>query len=147
MEHILITHSVLRWLILVTTTLLIIISVKNYSQNKDYSKFDNILRSSSLGFLHLQFLIGFFIYFIFSPYANSFLNFQFDNYELAFFGIYHFVLGIAIVVIATIGNVKIKKEIESKQKYRNTIIYFGIALILIILMIPWHRPLFRMMGH
>lgn len=146
MEHILITHSVLRWLILISFTLLILISVKNYSQNKEYSKLDNILRSSSLGFLHLQFLIGFFLYFIFSPYSKSFLNFQFDSYELAFFGIYHFILGIAAVVIATMGSEKIKHETDSRQKYRKTIVYFGITLILVILMTPWHRPLLRMMG-
>lgn len=146
MEHLLITHSVLRWLILLTFTLLILMSIKSYAQNKEYSKLDNILRSSALGFLHLQFVFGFTLYFILSPYSSYFLKFQFDNYELVFFGIYHFLLGIIAVFIATMGNVKIKTETDSKQKYRKTILYFGISLILIILMIPWHRPLMRMLG-
>jgi hypothetical protein len=51
-------------------------------------------------------------------------------------------------ILAQVGRIALKKSASDTLKHKKAFIYFSIALILVLLMIPWgiwnpHRPLFR----
>ena len=69
--------------------------------------------------------------------------------EVRFFAMEHSLMMFVSIVIVTIGVVKVKHKKTSKQKHKTTLIWFIIALFIILLNIPWefspllNRPSFR----
>ena len=68
--------------------------------------------------------------------------------ELRFWSVEHMTGMIIGIVIAQIGSIKSKKASSDTSKFRIACVYFGIGLLIILLMIPfgiWNpeRPLFR----
>ena len=69
--------------------------------------------------------------------------------EARFFAIKHSLVTIFSMVLIKIGTVKIKRKSTSQLKTKTTCVWFGIALLTIILNIPWefsplvNRPSFR----
>jgi uncharacterized membrane protein len=65
-----------------------------------------------------------------------------------FFTVEHAVGMIVAIALIHIGRVKIRKAVEPARKHRAAMMFFGIALVIIIIAIPWPglpvaRPLFR----
>jgi hypothetical protein len=140
----LIIHSILRWLVLGGLILAFLTALVGLWKGRNYSKLDNSLRAASVGFSHLQFIIGFILYFLLSPLSQSFLkNGQQGIYEIWFFGIYHFGLMFSAIVVLSIGSSIIKKSASDSAKFKNTLVYYGITLAIILLALPWFRPFFR----
>jgi formate/nitrite transporter FocA (FNT family) len=65
------------------------------------------------------------------------------NPELRFFVVEHFLGMLIAIALVTIGHVKAKKQSESWAKHKLIFTYYTIALILILISIPWP---FRMVG-
>jgi hypothetical protein len=98
----------------------------------------------------LQFLVGLVLYGL-SPITRLGLQ----NFAAAmqinvarFFTVEHVVGMIAGIALVHIARVKIRKTTDSERKHRLAMILYGIALVLIIISIPWPgmpvaRPLFR----
>lgn len=51
----------------------------------------------------------------------------------------HPTTNIIAVVLATIGNAKSKRAIGHGKKFKTSAIFFGIAFVLVALMMPWSR--------
>lgn len=67
-----------------------------------------------------------------------------------FFAVEHALMMIIAWMLVHIGRSMIKRADTDAQKHKRTLIYFGIALVIILAMIPWPfkapeiaRPLFR----
>jgi hypothetical protein len=98
----------------------------------------------------LQFLVGLVLYLL-SPITRLGLR----NFAAAmqinvarFFTVEHVVGVIAAIVLVHIARVKIRRATDPERKHRLAMILYGIALVLIIISIPWPgmpvaRPLFR----
>jgi len=99
----------------------------------------------------LQFLVGVVLYAFLSPIVRQGLR----NFSVAmqinvvrFFTIEHAIGMIAGIALVHIGRVKIRKAADADRKHRLAMVFFGIALVLMIISIPWPglpvaRPLFR----
>lgn len=67
-----------------------------------------------------------------------------------FFTLEHGLLMIIALVLVHVGRVSVKKVNTPAAKHKRSLIYFGLALVLILAAIPWPfreavaRPLFRM---
>jgi hypothetical protein len=71
------------------------------------------------------------------------------NSELRFWSVEHMMGMIIGIAIAQIGSIKAKKQATDPLKYKTAFVWFTVALIFILLMIPfgiWNveRPFFRM---
>ena len=144
-------HSLIRWFVLVLPILAIAYCGWAYLQNKAFDRIANVLRSASSGFAKLQLLIGFLLYaestlirvFLQNPAA------QISNLAVSFFSVLHFLGMTAAVVFITVGSSKAKKLDTAAEKHRAIWLWFGCAVILIIIFIPWpfsplaQRPLIR----
>ena len=140
----LILHSVLRWLVLLSLFSAIIINAHGYLLKRSYTQGDHFSRVIAGGISHTQLLIGFTLYFILSPIAQNFLkNGANGNHQILFFGVYHIVMMFLAVVVITIGGSVAKRADTDRAKFKSTVVYFTIALCLILLAIPWFRPYLR----
>src|SRR5262245_53741530 len=63
--------------------------------------------------------------------------------ELRFFGLEHPVQMIIALALAHLGRARSRKAVVMAVKYRWAALCFSAATLLVILAIPWGRPLFR----
>ncbi len=96
--------------------------------------------------LDLQLVIGGLLYFVLSPLTTAgFSDFgqAMGNAVQRFFLVEHGIIMIMAIVLAHIGSAVTKKASDDKQRYQRAMLFYSLALVLILLAIPWYRPLFR----
>lgn len=128
-------HSVNRWFVLLFLILSLVLAVIKMESKKEYSSFDRLSSMLTMSFTHLQLLLGVVLYFISGKVVFSSASFK--NDMLRFFLVEHVGLMLVAIAIITIGYSKIKKAADSRMKRKRTLIYYGIALIIILLSLPW----------
>lgn len=137
-------HGVFRWLVLLSLVCIIFASIHGLLTKRAYTNLDKLLRIITGAIGHTQLLLGLTLYFALSPLMKFFVkNGGGNNYQMWFFGIYHIVMMFSAIVVMAIGSALSKKVLEDKRKFKMVIIYFSVALGMILLSIPWFRPFFR----
>lgn len=127
-------HSGLRWIVLI----LLVVAVLNAILKKgkgQYTEGDRKLNLFTMVFFHVQFLIGIALYFI-SPIVNFSEGFMKDTIR-RFFGMEHTLIMVIAFILITIGHSKSKKAESPVQKNKYIMLFYGIALVLILAGIPW----------
>jgi hypothetical protein len=111
---------------------------------------DNGMSAAFSGFTWLQVLIGFGLYFGVSPWGLNAMKQAgaMKDPTARFFGMEHVAVMILAAIVAQVGRIVVKKTSDHTAKHKRAFLYFGIALLLILVMIPWGiwnpaRPLFR----
>ena len=145
-------HSILRWFVLISLIYSIVIAYKGWLLKGTFKKPDNLARVLTATIAHVQLIIGIVLYFI-SPMIKYFLhNFKdmVHNKEFRFYGLEHTLFMFIAIVLLTIGSSAAKRKKTDAQKFKTMAIWFSIALIIIIIAIPWpftsftaQRPWFR----
>ena len=140
MSHMLLTHSVLRWIALALILATIIRSAMAISSNSQYGALDNKLSLFSLISVHLQLLLGFGLYFM-SPLieaalANGMGEAMKDSVS-RFWVVEHLTGMIIGITLITIGRIKAKKGKDDKSKFKTTLVFFVLGLLVILASIPW----------
>ncbi|MFA9389846.1 MAG: hypothetical protein ACERKD_08555 [Prolixibacteraceae bacterium] len=129
------THSGTRWLLLLFLLVALVSALVKLSGKKEYTKSDKMSAMLAMSFTHLQLLIGLILYFISGKVVFSGESMQSDL--LRFFLVEHIGMMLVAIVLITIGYSKIKKASDSSSKQKRTLIYYGIALIIMLAAIPW----------
>jgi hypothetical protein len=150
-QTLLILHSLNRWLVLMSLLFTIYICWKGYRSGRVFSGLDNTARHLTATISHIQLLLGLYLYLI-SPIVK-FNVAEAENTGLVsehlFFRLVHISLMVISVVLITIGSAKAKRAAGDQLKFKTVLIWFSIALLVILIAIPWpfsplaHRPLFR----
>lgn len=144
-------HSLFRWLVLLSLCLAIYKAYKGYTSKSDFSPLDNKIRHWTATIAHIQLTLGTIVYMkspIIKYYFSDFKNLVSD-WNLTFFGLFHFILMVSAVVLITIGSAKAKRKKTAPEKFRTILITYSIALIIIFIAIPWpfsplaNRPYIR----
>jgi hypothetical protein len=134
-------HSGLRWLVLAFILIAIInAAVKIYRKSAANQK-DCIFNRLSMILMHLQLVFGLVLYFI-SP-KIVFSAASMKDSLTRFFLVEHSALMIIAIVLVTIGYIKSDRAVDLIRKQKLLLIYYGFALILILVAIPWP---FRALG-
>ena len=131
-------HSLLRWAILIFGFWAFINGLKGLLQKKSFSKNDKLSGLFFMIFCDIQLLLG--VILLIS-------NGWFDRLKMGmkvvmknpidrFFIFEHGVMMILAWIIVHIGYSSVKKANEL-NKHKKMVVYFGIALILILISIPW----------
>nr|WP_294786396.1 hypothetical protein [uncultured Flavobacterium sp.] len=150
-QSILICHSFMRWLVLVSLIYSIYRAYKGYSSKISFNKKDDLVRHWTATIAHIQLIFGILVY-VQSPIVKYFWsNFKegIHNKDTAFFGLIHIVLMLIAIVVITIGSALAKRKFSDASKFKTILIWFSIALIIIFIAIPWpfsplaNRPYFR----
>jgi uncharacterized membrane protein len=101
--------------------------------------------------LDLQMLLGLLLYVALSPFTRQgFSDFgaAMRTPSIRFWMMDHAVGMVVAVVLAHVGRVLIRKSPDAATKHKRAVVFFGLALFLILLLIPWPgmtagRPLLR----
>jgi hypothetical protein len=144
-------HSWNRWLILVAAIFVIVYASKGLSSKTAYTVSQKRWSLIFLSSLHLQLLVGILLYFVLSPLtAEALSNFggAMKDPVLRFWAVEHAIVNIIAVALAQTGSILVKRISDSQSKHRRTLIWTGLALFLILSMIPMGmmgvaRPWFR----
>lgn len=131
-------HSSIRWFVLASLLYALYIAGRGLLQKEPFSAHANTVRQWTVTIAHLQLLIGMVVY-IQGPF--SFLH-PFDgSYTILsdqlFFRYIHVFMMILAVVLITIGSAKTKRIADSSQKYQTMLCWFAVALVVLLLAIPW----------
>lgn len=141
-------HNLLRWLILLFGLWALLRAYRGWFTKTDWGKAD---RQAGLFFtiaLDTQLLIGVILYIV-SPLTNlAFSDFgqAMQNPEMRYFIAEHFPIMLAAVVFAHIGNALAKRDVPALDKHRRAARWFSVAMLAILIAIPWARPLLRLFG-
>lgn len=126
-------HSGLRWLVLI----LLLVAIFNAFSKKNNSNFtagDKKIYMFSMVLFHIQFLLGFVMYFT-SGKVQFFKGWMKED-VFRFFGMEHLLIMTIAFVLLTMGYSKSKKASGAK-KHKVIATFYTIALILVLAGIPW----------
>lgn len=137
MRHI---HSVGRWIVL----LLLLFAIFNslIAGRRPFIKSDNRLGLLLTIFADLMLLIGIYLYFA-GPYGyHTFQRYSnvgdlMRNSTDRFFAIEHMVGMLISIVLIHIGKAQARKQMSDRAKHRRTLIFYLLALLIILVSIPW----------
>ena len=148
---ILATHSLTRWLILISLLYAIYRAYKGWISKKPFSRLDNFSVNLAVVIAYIQLVEGLWLYFT-SPIINYFLHHfkeALPQNEIRFFGMEHSLVMITAIVIIVIGAAKTKRKKTGNEKFKTMAVWFSIALLIILSSVPWafspyvSRPYFR----
>lgn len=131
-------HSSMRYLVLLFIVLAILDAAVGMSQGKTYSKSSKLFALLGLIFSHIQLLVGLVLYFIGARGFNSTSVEGFmQDPALRFFAMEHLTGMIIAIALITIGYSRSKKQEVDRKKHSTILVFYGIALLIIFMMIPW----------
>lgn len=120
-------HSGWRYLVLILLVASVLQAVAGLFGNKAYTEGNRKLNVFTLISAHIQLVFGAVLYFL-SPLTKGPMSDPIYRH----WKVEHISIMILAIVLITIGNVKSKKVTESGAKHKNIAIFFGIALVLIV---------------
>jgi hypothetical protein len=150
----LLIHSLLRWVVVIAGLVAIARAINGITGRRNWLPGDvATVRWFSIA-LDVQFLIGLLLYVWLSPFirdAWADMAATMRNAPLRFVAVEH-VTGMLIgLALAHVGKSKIAKAADAAQKHKLALIFFSLAMVVILLSIPWPgmpggRPLLRGFG-
>ena len=133
-------HSYWAYLALLIVVLATFNAIIKFAGKKPFGAQDFRISLFALIVLHIQLLIGLVLYFV-SPYFSAFstegMGTIMSDKILRLYLIEHPTTMILSIVFITIGYSKHKKKLSSSKKFKTLSIFYTIALILLLLKIPW----------
>jgi hypothetical protein len=138
-------HSVLRWIILI---LLLVAIYKSYAdKNKPFTSGHRKTGLFLMISADLMLLVGLYQWFVGDWGLKSIQTNGMGNVMksplLRFYAIEHLTGMLIAIILIHIGYAHAKKNIPDNIKHRRTLLYYVLALLIILISIPWP---FRMVG-
>jgi uncharacterized membrane protein YozB (DUF420 family) len=137
-------HNIFRWVVLILCILAVVRAYLGWLGRRDWVERDRKIGSFFAMGMDIQFLLGLVLYFFLSPLTRSaFQDFgaAMGSPEVRFFALEHILYMVAAVVFAHLGSVLPRRASSSAAKYQRAAVCFSLALLAIILGMPWMRPL------
>lgn len=150
MQLVLILHSLLRWAVLLFGLWTLINALTGVASKRSYTPSDN---KSNLFFMiscDIQLLLGLILYFTNSWFdrLKDLGNNMKDPYN-RFFTMEHLSMMLIAWILVHVGRAQVKRATTSRAKHKRMLIFFGLAILLILASIPWpfreaiSRPYYR----
>ena len=150
MQIVLVLHNLLRWAVLLFGLWTVLNALTGVFGKRKYTAGDN--RSNLLFMIScdIQLLLGLILYFTNSWFdrLKDLGNNMKDPYN-RFFTMEHMSLMILAWILVHIGRASVKRANTDAAKHKRMLIFFGIAIVLILVSIPWPfrdaiaKPYFR----
>ena len=143
-------HSIWRWAVLISLVCSIATGFHGLYSRRIFGRWDNAARHWTATIAHIQLVLGIMLY-TQSPLVKIYWR-QIGGGgavpDILFFAVIHALLMLGAIVLITVGSALAKRRPTNEESFRTMAVYFTIALILIIISIPWpfsplaQRPLF-----
>ncbi|MBO6516523.1 MAG: hypothetical protein JJ975_08225 [Bacteroidia bacterium] len=151
MTSLVIIHSIVRWLVVISLLTSLVVAWSGYGKRSAFTQRVNKLRHWTATLAHCQLVIGITLAFR-SPYFTHFwhnLSQPNTHFDFSFYGLIHPGLMTLAIATLTIGSAKTKRSKHDRNKFRTMLIWFTVSAVIIIIAIPWPfsplsaRPLIR----
>jgi hypothetical protein len=147
---VLVLHSLLRWLVLVAGLLAAVRALTGLFGPRPWTPTDDRAGRLFTIALDVQVAIGLLLYAALSPVTTGAfedLGAAMRNSTLRYWAVEHVALMLAALALAHVGRARIRRARLDTARHRQAAVFFGIALVLVFLAIPWPwmpeaRPMF-----
>ena len=123
-------HSGWRYIVLILLVVAVLQAIMGWFGKKAYTEGNRKLNVFTLISAHVQLLFGLVLYFL-SPLTKGPMGDALYRY----WKVEHIAMMIIAIVLITVGNAKSKKVADAVQKHKKIAVFFGIALIFILVSI------------
>lgn len=133
-------HSIVRWLIVLAALASVGRALGGLRGGQAWTALDKRLGIIFTSAMDTQLLIGLLLYFFYSPITTNALRDlggAMSQSDIRFFAVDHLFAMLIAVVLAHIGWARAKKASSDSAKFRQIAIFFGLAIVLVLLSIPW----------
>lgn len=142
-------HNVVRWVVIILGILALVRAYMGFLANLDWTERDRIIGTFFAVSIDIQLLLGLVLYFFLSDITRTiFRDFSaaMSNEGIRYFVLEHTFYMILAVVFAHLGNLLPRRVDDSRMKFARSAIWFTLTFLLIILGMPWFRPLIPGLG-
>jgi hypothetical protein len=139
MNYTVIVHNILRWAVLLFGLWTLINALTGVVGKRNYTNSDNKANLFFMISCDIQLLIGLILYFngMWFDSLKSNTAEVMKNAGMRFFSMEHSLMMIIAWLLVHIGRSMVRRSDIDIQKHKRSLIYFGIALVIIFAMIPW----------
>jgi hypothetical protein len=132
-------HNILRWVLLAAALFAVIRALAGWLGKKGWTPLDQRAGFWFTMAMDLQVLAGLLLYFLSPTNQTALSNFAgaMQNEGLRFFAVEHSVLMIVALALAHMGRAFSRKAESALGKHRRAAIWFGLALLVVLVAIPW----------
>lgn len=139
---VLVAHSAIRWAVLAAAAWAVLAAVSGLRARRSWTRRARVPGVVLAAAADLQLLLGAALWLGLSPYAVTATG------RSAWWTFVHPALGLAVVALVHVGSVRVRRALDDGSRWRTAAVFYGIALVLAILAVPWPvggsgRPLFR----
>jgi hypothetical protein len=146
----LLVHSYLRWVVILAGLIAVARAASGASRRAPWTPADDKAGFWFVTAVDAQFLLGILLYGFLSPFTHQAFGdvaAAMKNSILRFWAVEHIAGMIIGVALVHVGRVRARRT-DSLRRHRVAAIFFGLALVAILVSIPWPgtpaaRPLFR----
>ncbi len=135
-EIILMTHSFLRWVVLILALITVVKYLIGWLQKKSFTASENKISLFYSIAMDIQLIVGLVLYLFLSPITNTFQIDMKDTFS-RFWGMEHLAMMIIAIALVHIGRVMVKKGKTDVAKFSKGSIYFMLSLLIMLASIPW----------
>lgn len=132
-------HSVGRWIVLLLLLFAIINSL--LAGNRPFIKSDNRLGLLLTIFSDLMLLIGIYLYFVgprgYKIFENASMGEVMKNPAARFYAVEHIAGMLIAIILIHVGKAQARRPIGDRAKHRRTLIFYFLALLIMLVSIPW----------
>jgi len=130
------SHSGIMWLVIAMLSVSVLVSMLKFIKKCDKPKdFFAKLFNYTKWAIYIQALLGIVLLFT-SPHVHYAAGFM-KNEELRFYGMEHPLMMLIAIGFVAMGLFKSKKKENSIQKNKTIFIFYAVALIVMLVMVPW----------
>ena len=140
-------HSINRWLVLIAGFYVLFASARGWFGRRGWAEAASRPGMIFTILIDIQLVLGLILYFVFSPITTKGFAYVMSNPASRFFVMEHSVMMVIALILVHAGSILVKKA-KPEAKYKRAVIFYGLALLVILTAIPWPfmpgygRPLF-----
>ncbi len=136
MQIFLVLHNLLRWAVLIFGVLAVVTALRGVMNKNMFTGKDLRMGKLFMIMCDVQLLIGLWLYFANDWFARLKTGIDMKNASARFFTIEHASMMILAWILVHVGVVAVKKA-PVHSKHKRALIFFGLALLIILAAIPW----------
>lgn len=135
-------HSFLRWVILLLLVMAILKSIAGISGKKAFTPGDKKTGLFLMISCDIMLLIGLYLWAVGDNWGLVHIKAEgmggvMKNPTMRFFAVEHFISMIIAIALVHVGKSFAKKNIADEVKHKRSLLFFGLALLVILISIPW----------
>ena len=141
---ILAVHNIMRWIVIVLAIVALVRAYWGWFGKREWSLTDRKVGMYFSISMDVQLLLGLILYFALSPITRSLLqNIGAAMAEAGsrFFALEHPFYMVVAVIVVHVGVALSREAIDSVAKHRRAALWFTLAVLLILIGMPWSRSL------